>query len=70
MTLKGTLKYVDLGPGQWVLETRKGKVSLFGDIDTALDGREVEVEGDAVDGMSASMVGGSAVSVRSVRAKG
>lgn len=68
MTLKGKLKYVDLGPGQWVLETSGGKVSLFGDIDTALDGREVEVEGDEVDAMSASMLGGKAVAVRKVSA--
>ncbi|MEZ4316045.1 MAG: hypothetical protein R3F61_01005 [Myxococcota bacterium] len=70
MKVTGKLKFVDMGPGQWVLETATGKVALFGDIDSALDGRKVVVEGDAVDGMSASMVGGDAVAVRSVRAAG
>lgn len=71
MKLKGTLEFKDIGPGQWVLKTRSGTVSLFGDIDAALDGRSVEVEGDEVEGMSAGMMGGpsgKAVSVRSVSA--
>jgi hypothetical protein len=68
MSWKGRLEFRDLGPGQWVLRTRKGDVALFGDIDAALDGREVIVEGDAVDGFSNTMAASSAVTVRSVRA--
>ena len=67
MSEKGTLKFVDIGPGQWVLDTKRGKVSLFGEIDPALDGREVVVEGDDVEGMSNSMTGGRAMTIRSVR---
>jgi len=70
MTLKGKLKFVDVGTGQWVLETSAGKVSLYGDINSALDGRRVVVEGDEVDGMGMGMVSSQAVTVRSVKAAG
>ncbi len=69
MKLNGRLEFIDLGPGQWVLHTSKGKVSLYGDIDASLSGRNVEVDGDEVDGMSAGMAGGKLVTVRSVRAQ-
>lgn len=68
MSWNGTLVYRDIGPGQWILKTSKGDIALFGEIDAALDGRKVIVEGDSVDGMSNTMAAGSAVAVRSVRA--
>jgi len=70
MTLKGKLQFVDVGTGQWVLKTSTGKISLYGDIDSALDGRKVVVEGDEVDGMGVGMVSSRAVTVRSVKASG
>lgn len=69
MSKKGTLTFVDIGPGQWVLNTKRGKVSLYGEIDPALEGREVEVEGDDVEGMSNTMTGGRGMTIRSVRAQ-
>lgn len=67
MKLSGTLRFVDLGPGQWVLETPKGKVALFGDIDRQLADQQVQVSGESVDGHSASMTGADGVMVKSIR---
>lgn len=68
MKYTGTLRYVDLGPGQWVLETSKGKVSLFGDIGPELADRKVVVTGASVDGQTASMIGPDSVMVKSIEA--
>lgn len=67
MKKQGKLEFKDLGPGQWILHTGGGRVSLFGDIDQALDGAEVEVSGEAVEGASAGMVAADAMMVQSVR---
>lgn len=68
MKLTGILRFVDLGPGQWMLETSQGKVALYGDIDRSMADRRVEVEGtDVPDAQSISMTGGKALMVGSIR---
>ena len=67
MTLTGILRFVDLGAGQWVLETPKGKFALFGDIDRSMADRRVQVQGSPVDGQSTGMTGNQAVMVESMR---
>lgn len=70
MTYSGTLKRVDLGTGAWILETRSGeKITLFGDVPAALEGRSVEVSGNEItDGASFVMAGDKMVEVSKVRA--
>lgn len=65
----GKLEFRDIGPGQWLLHTDSGTKALFGDIDRALDGKNVEVTGEAAKGASAGMVTDNAVMVESVRAR-
>jgi hypothetical protein len=61
---------MDLGTGVWVLETGDGdQVALYGEIDAALEGKQVEVKGKTVDGMGFAMVGDRAFEVSSVRAR-
>lgn len=67
MKLTGTLRFVDLGPGQWVLETSSKQYALFGDIDRGLADRKVMVSGQSVQGQSASMIGADGVMVESIR---
>jgi len=68
MKLHGKLRRMDLGAGAWVLETGNGElVALYGDVDAALDGKQVEVRGKTVDGMGFAMVGDRAFEVTSVR---
>ena len=60
MNWKGTLKYLDLGTGQWVLETAEGeRLDLYGDIPPDLAGKRVVVAGKVVHGMGIGMTGGS-----------
>lgn len=66
MTWKGKLVRVDLGTGGWVLETKSGKIALFGDVPSALAGRTVEVKGTELDGASAMMVGDKMVEVEQI----
>ena len=68
MSWEGKLVRVDLGTGGWVLETRDGKIALFGDVDSSLAGRRVVVEGTEMDGASAMMVGDTIVQVDEIRA--
>jgi len=68
MKWKGTLAHVDVGTGAWVLTTASGeKLGLYGDVPSDLDGRDVTVEGEELDGMGIGMVGDKMVQVRSVR---
>lgn len=67
MKKQGTLEFRDLGPGQWVLHTAAGEVSLFGELDPSQAGQQVEVEGEALDGASTGMVSAEAMMVQSVR---
>jgi hypothetical protein len=70
MTYNGTLKRVDLGTGAWILETGDGeKITLFGDVPSALEGCSVEVHGREIkEGASFVMMGGKMVEVSRVRA--
>lgn len=65
----GTLQYVDIGTGQWVLETSAGRLQLFGEIDPALDGKSVTVRGSRLDGASAAMASPNSVVIDSIRAR-
>ena len=69
MKVNGRLEHHDLGTGGWLLHTKQGKVALFGTIPVELVGQQVEIEGDELDGVSASMVGDRMVQVRSVRGR-
>ncbi len=67
MKWKGTLKHHDVGTGTWVLTTTDGsRLNLYGDVPAHLDGEQVSVEGDEVEGMGIGMVGDRMVTVRSV----
>ncbi|MBT3222739.1 MAG: hypothetical protein HN348_26995 [Proteobacteria bacterium] len=70
MKFKGTLRHVDLGPGQWVLETDDGrKMPLYGDVPDNLAGKRVRVTGDEVQAMGFAMTGGSAgIEVHKIKA--
>ncbi|MEQ1503087.1 MAG: hypothetical protein ABMB14_12695 [Myxococcota bacterium] len=68
MTYRGKLVRVDLGTGGWVLETKSGeKIALYGDVPSALAGRQVHVDGDELDGAGFMMVGDKMVQVSEVR---
>jgi len=70
MKLHGKLRRMDVGTGAWVLETSDGElVALYGEVDAALDGKQVEVRGKTVDGMGFAMVGDRSFEVSSVRAR-
>ena len=54
----GTLVFEDLGPGAWVLETKKGeRLSLQGSIPAALAGQAVTVWGETSAAMGFAMSG-------------
>ncbi len=60
MKWKGRLRHLDLGPGQWILETDDGQqVPLYGDVPEHLAGKRVRVSGDEVQAMGFAMTGGS-----------
>jgi hypothetical protein len=68
MSWTGRLVRIDLGTGGWVLETRDGKkIALFGDVDAALDGSQVEVQGTKLEGSSFMMTGDTMVQVDRIR---
>jgi len=68
MSWTGKLVRVDLGTGGWVLETRDGKkIALFGDVDAALAGTQVEVQGTKLEGSSFMMTGDAMVQVDRIR---
>lgn len=69
MKIKGKLVKIDMGTGGWALETKDGdKIALFGDVDASLADRQVEVDGQELEGASFTMVGNRMVQVTAVRA--
>jgi|GEM_PF-3687103 len=75
MTLHGTLRFRDIGPGAWTLEADDGSVHDLGvdKVDQAtlerLRDRPVVVDGRK-GGFGFGMMGGGSVSVRKLRAAG
>lgn len=68
MKWNGTLRFVDLGPGQWVLDTKGGRMPLYGPVPENLRDAVVEVEGHPQESMGFGMVGGDqAIVVAEVR---
>jgi hypothetical protein len=67
MTLRGRLEHRDLGTGVWVLHTSEGKVALYGKVPRELDGKQVVVTGEAIEGMGIGMTGDTMVQVEGVR---
>jgi hypothetical protein len=68
MSWTGTLEFVDLGTGQWVLNTDKGdKISLYGDVPKNLTGQRVQVSGKSVDAHGFAMVGAAGIEVSGVQ---
>ena len=69
MTWTGTLTRVDVGTGAWRLVTSDGRtLGLYGKVPPELDGQQVVVRGDVLDGAGIGMVGDLLVQVRSVSA--
>ncbi len=67
MTLRGRLEHRDLGTGVWVLHTAEVKVALYGKVPRELDGKQVVVTGEAIEGMGIGMTGDTMVQVEGVR---
>jgi hypothetical protein len=68
--LTGRLLRLDLGPGVIVLEAADGsRWSLDGQVDPALIGRMVEVEGDEDSGAFGFSMVGPTLQLRSIRAR-
>lgn len=68
MEYEGTLRFVDLGPGQWVLELDEDEqVALVGAVPAALQDQDVVVTGRRVDVVSFGRGAERAIEVRSVR---
>lgn len=64
--LVGVLERRDLEGGIWVLRTRDGEYTLYGDVPRELAGARVEVEGELDEGFGIGMAGPSML-VRTVR---
>jgi len=68
MKWTGKLAHHDLGTGAWVLTLSGGdRLALYGDVPRELDGKQVVVEGDEMEGMGIGMVADRMVQVRSVK---
>lgn len=65
----GTLRFVDVGPGTWVLDTEEGTVQLSGSVPAAYDGQEVEVDGRPINALGFGMVSDRSVEVRRIAKK-
>ena len=52
LTFSGVLRYVDLGTGQWILETAGGRRPLLGNIPRHLTDQPVTVTAREVDALS------------------
>ena len=64
MSWNGTLEFVDMGTGQWVLQTDSGeKISLYGQVPEDLSGQRVRVSGNAVEAHGFAMVGNRGIEV-------
>lgn len=70
MIVEGTLRFVDVGMGAWVLERPGERVALLGKVPRALVDRAVRVVGERHDGVTAGMVGQSALRVLEIEAIG
>ncbi len=68
MTRRGRVRHEAVEGGTWILETRDGAYVLLGSVPSALDGREVEVEGEDVESFGIAMAGPQ-FEVRSIRAR-
>lgn len=68
MILEGTLRFVDVGMGAWVLERPGERVALLGKVPRALLNRPVRVTGEPHEGVTAGMVGRSALRVAHIEA--
>ena len=63
----GTLRYLDIGPGTWVLDTDEGEtLQLSGSVPRHLAGRTVEVEGRPVNAFGFGMTSDRSIEVRRV----
>jgi hypothetical protein len=62
----GTLRYVDVGPGTWVLDTEEGTLQLSGSVPANLAGTMVEVEGRPINAFGFGMVSDRSIEVRRV----
>lgn len=67
MIRRGRLTRRDVEGGTWVLHTAGGDLVLLGDVPRALDGAEVEVEGDDAPSFGFAMAGPQ-FDVRRIRA--
>ncbi len=67
MKWQGRLERVDVGTGAWRLHASDGsRLGLHGTIPLELDGCDVIVTGEILDGMGIGMVGTTLVRVQSV----
>ena len=67
MTLKGTLKYVDIGAGGWKLECLDGRVyDLYGTIPAELANQVVVVTGKESEGFGFLMNSAKSFEVESI----
>ncbi len=62
----GRLERRDLEGGLWILHTRDGAYTLYGEVPRELADGHVEVEGDSEEGFGIGMTG-PAITVRKVR---
>jgi hypothetical protein len=70
MVVEGVLRFVDVGMGAWLVESNHGKVALYGKVPRQLRDKAVRAVGATFEGVSAAMVGDSAMRVESVVALG
>lgn len=62
----GTLRYVDVGPGTWVLDTEEGTLQLSGAVPSNLNGSQVDVEGRPINALGFGMVSDRSIEVRRI----
>lgn len=63
----GTLRFLDIGPGTWVLDTEDGEtLQLSGAVPRHLAGCAVEVEGRPVNAFGFGMTSDRSIEVRRV----
>ena len=68
MIVEGTLRFVDVGMGAWVVERPGERVALLGMVPRVLVDRPVRVVGEWHDGVTAGMVGQSVLRVARIEA--
>lgn len=68
MKLRGTLIWLDYGPGSWALQTEEGTTfTLEGEVPGGASGQRVEVEGEPVDDAMGFAMSGPTLRVERVR---